>query len=835
MTPIRLLLSFLPVCSETKTSLIAIVLLLAQFGFAHLGYAQSTTGELRLTISDPAGAGVKASITLVSQGNQYRQTFLTNDQGAVDAKRLPYGIFQLQIQAKGFAELSEPIEIRSALPLDRTIRLQVAAVSESVKVTDTNTLIDPYRPGSVNQIGSEQIQNRLTALPGRSIQDLVNSQPGWLYEGNAVLHPRGSEYQTQFVVDGIPLTDNRSPSFGPEPAEADDVDSLKIYTAGIPAEYGRKMGGVVEINTLHNQIPGFHGQFTAFGGSYETAGGSLQSQYTWGRNTLGVSGSGNMTSHYLNPVVPENYTNTGTVASFSGSYERDLTEKDRLTFLFRHELARYQIPNELVQQNGAYLPDSDNDIGCPPVPPDQEPDDCVFIPGGQLQTADNFETMGSVAYQHIFSPDAMGWVRFMARNNSTDFNSNPASWPLIATQHNYFDEVYFNTSAAIHHGRHEWKAGIESDNIFLNENTGYVMPYCADINNPQCPIALGIFDTGATTFAFAGNRPDLEQSAYIQDLIRMGEWTVNLGVRWDHYQVLVNQNAVSPRVALSRYYPELSLNLHAAYDRVFQTPSFENILLSSSPLAATVDTSVPAVRLPVKPSHGNYYEMGATKAFLNKLRVDANIFLRDVNNYADDSQILSTGISFPIAFAKARIYGAEGKIEVPNWGPFSGFVSYSYILGNAYNPVTGGLFLGDDASAALTQTTGYFPDSQDQRNTLRARGRYQIAPRLWIALGCNYNTGLPFQPDLTPQQYATEYGPVVINHLNFDRNRIRPYFTQSLSVGVALYQRDNLTVRFQGDIANLSNTLELIDFGGLFSGNAIGPARQYTFRLVTTF
>jgi hypothetical protein len=227
--------------------------------------------------------------------------------------------------------------------------------------------------------------------------------------------------------------------------------------------------------------------------------------------------------------------------------------------------------------------------------------------------------------------------------------------------------------------------------------------------------------------------------------------------------------------------------------------------------------------------------MGATKAFLNKLRVDANIFLRDVNNYADDSQILSTGISFPIAFAKARIYGAEGKIEVPNWGPFSGFVSYSYILGNAYNPVTGGLFLGDDASAALTQTTGYFPDSQDQRNTLRASGRYQIAPRLWIALGCNYNTGLPFQPDLTPQQYATEYGPVVINHLNFDRNRIRPYFTQSLSVGVALYQRDNLTVRFQGDIANLSNTLELIDFGGLFSGNAIGPARQYTFRLVTTF
>jgi hypothetical protein len=429
----------------------------------------------------------------------------------------------------------------------------------------------------------------------------------------------------------------------------------------------------------------------------------------------------------------------------------------------------------------------------------------------------------------------MGWLRFMARGNSSDFNSNPESWPLIATQHNYFNDIYFNGSVAIHHGRNEWKVGVESDNIFLHENTAYVMPYCEDLANPQCPINLGIFDTGATTFAFTGSDPELDQSAYIQDLIRLGNWTVNAGLRWDHYQLLVNKNAVSPRVAASRFFPTLNLNIHGAYDRIFQTPSNENILLSSSPEAETLDTSAPAVQLPVEPSQGNYYELGATKAFLNKLRVDANLFRRDVNNYADDSQILSTGISFPIAFRKAIIYGAEGKIEVPNWGPFSGFVSYSYIVGNVWNPVTGGLFLGDDASAALTQTTGHSPDSQDQRNTLRARVRYQIIPRLWMALGCDYNTGLPFEPDLTPQQYATEYGQVVISHLNFNRDRIDPYFTQNLSVGADVFKREKLAVRFQGDIANVSNTLELIDFGGLFSGNAIGPARQYTFRLVTTF
>jgi hypothetical protein len=786
----------------------ALCYLVAAVLFSLPALAQSDAGELRLKITDPAGLALKSTVEVVSQGNEYRHTFTTDDQGNLDTKRLPYGIYQIQIRTEGFAQASESIEIRSAVPLDRTIRLKVASVSESVNVTAPNTLIDPYRAGSFNEMGSETIQNRLTSLPGRSMQDLVNSEPGWLYEGNAVLHPRGSEYQTQFVVDGIPLTDNRSPSFGSEPAEADDIESIKIYTAGIPAEFGRKMGGVVEVNTLKDQDPGFHGQLTMFGGTYDTAGINTQDQYRWGKNTFGLSASGNMTSHYLNPVVPENYTNHGTIADFSVSYERDLTPKDRLTMIVRHELARYEIPNEYVQQNGAFVPNSDNTVGCPPGP---HPADCVFIPGGQLQTGDNFETMGSVSYQHVFSSDAVGSLHGMARDNSTDFYSNPESWPLIADQHNDFREIYFNGSVSVHHGRQEWKAGVESDAIFLHENTSYVMPDCADPNDPRCPINIGILDAGATTFAFTGSRPDLEQSAYVQDAIRLGNWSINAGLRWDHYQLEVNQNAVSPRVSISRYFPSVGVNIHASYDRIFQTPSFENVLLASSPAAEAIDTSVAAVQLPVEPSHGNYYELGATKAFFGKLRLDTNMFRRDVNNYADDSQILSTGISFPIAFDKGILYGAEAKLEVPRWGRFSGFASYSYIVGNVWNPVTGGLFLGDDATGATTQLTGHFPDSQDQRNTVRARVRYQAAPRLWFALGADYNSGLTFEADLTPQQYVTEYGQVVVNHLNFNLGRINPYLTENASVGIDLYQHEKRSVRFQGDVANLSNTLEVID------------------------
>ena len=185
----------------------------------------------------------------------------------------------------------------------------------------------------------------------------MNSQPGWLYEGNAVLHPRGSEYQTQFVVDGIPLTDNRSPSFGPA-IDADDVQSLSIYTAGIPAEYGRKMGGVVEVNTLQDSTARF-----------SRPGGAFRRQLRYGRRfRAGAVRLGQeyvrrqrqrrMTDHYLNPVVPQNYSNTGTLGDFSVNYERDLTPKDRLRFIVRHEFSRYDIPNEQVQQAAGQIANS---------------------------------------------------------------------------------------------------------------------------------------------------------------------------------------------------------------------------------------------------------------------------------------------------------------------------------------------------------------------------------------------------------------------------------------------------------------------------------------------
>ncbi|MGB0035796.1 MAG: TonB-dependent receptor [Candidatus Acidiferrales bacterium] len=760
--------------------------------FAAPLFAQSDSGELRLKVTDPAGLGVKSTVDLVSEVNQSRGRFVTDETGSLIARRLPFGMYRVEVEHPGFAPYAEAVEIRSNIPAEYHVQLRLASVNTSVAVNDSETLIDPHRTGTINRIGSDMIRDRTTSLPGRSMQDLVNSQPGWLYEGNAVLHPRGSEYQTQFVLDGIPLTDNRSPSFGTE-IEADDIQSMSVYTAGIPAEYGRKMGGVIEVNTEKDAKDGLHGQVILSGESFATAGAFSQLLYVAGRNTFGMVADGSMSDHYLNPVVPQNFTNTGTTGDFGASYERDFTDRDRLSLSVHHELSRFLVPNEQLQQAV-----------------------------GQRQDRDNFETIAIASYEHIFSPNVVGDIRGMIRDDSNDLSSNPESTPVVAFQTNHFREGYFKASVSIHHGRQEWKAGVESDSTFLQER------FNDRITDPTQ------FDPGTPpSFTFLANRPDIEQSAFVQDYIRLGKWTVSAGLRWDHYQLLVNQSAFSPRLGVARYWQSVDLVLHASYDRIFQTPDFENILLSSSPLILALNPNV--LRLPVKPSHGDYYEVRLTKGFFGKLRLDTNYFRRHVNNYADDDQLLSTAVSFPIAFRKAIIYGAEAKIDIPRWGGLSGFVSYSYIVGNAWFPVTGGLFLGNDATSALSNLTGHFPDSQDQRNTLRTRFRYQIAPRFWAAAGAEYGTGLPVEFDGTQEGAIQQFGPEILNRVNFERGRVRPSLSIDASFGAELWKRDNLTMRLQADVQNLNNRLNVIDFAGLFSGTAIAPPRSYSLRVQTSF
>jgi hypothetical protein len=71
--------------------------------------------------------------------------------------------------------------------------------------------------------------------------------------------------------------------------------------------------------------------------------------------------------------------------------------------------------------------------------------------------------------------------------------------------------------------------------------------------------------------------------------------------------------------------------------------------------------------------------------------------------------------------------------------------------------------------------------------------------------------------------------------VDFVRGRVRPSFALNASVGAELFKNDHVSTHLQADVANLNNRLNVIDFGGLFSGNAIAPSRSYFLRLQASF
>jgi hypothetical protein len=763
--------------------------------FALPAAAQRDRGELQIEVRDPQGATLSASGELISEGNQFHLTFMIGDDGRYAAQGLAFGVYRVSVAHSGFVPAVQLVEIRSIVPQHLSLTLGLKPVETQLQVSETETLVDTTRTNAVYTVGSQTIGEQLSSQAGRGVLDVVDAQPGWLQEANGVLHPRGSEYDVQFVMDGLPMTENRSPGFAP-PIDSSDVDSMRVMTAGFPAEYGRKLGGVVEVSSPKNNPVGLHGEFEAEGGSFSTASGSGALFYSRGGNRFSITGDGFHSDRYLDSPVLQNFTNVGNAGGISSSYERDFSNGDRVFLTFAEHEVRYQVPNESVQEEA-----------------------------GQLQNSEQKEASGQVRYTHAFSADILLSLAGSVRDAQALLNSNAQSTPIIVSQDRGYREGYVRADLAGHHGRHEWKAGV--DGIFnpVNENLQY------QITDPAQ------FDPGTLLdFQFSDRRWDIEPSAYVQDQIRLGKWNFNAGLRFDHYGFVANESAWSPRLGISRFISSFNLLVHASYDRVFQTPAMENLLLASSPQLDSVSNLV--VRLPVQPARANYYEAGFTKSFAGKLRIDGNVFRRDFTNYSDDDVLLDTGISFPIAFSSAEIHGEEIQIAVPRWGRFSGVLSYSNQSGIGQGPITGGLFLGSE-TAGISDTSR-FPVSQDQRNTVRAHARFQATERIWFAASAEYGSGLPV--DLNGPADASQinfllqqYGRAILNEVNFNAGRVSPNFSFDTAAGATLFHKEGRDVTFEIEGHNLTDKLNLLNFASLFSGTAVAPPASVSARLKVGF
>lgn len=753
-------------------------------------WGQLETGEIRLAVTDPSGLPLPCSGIVASDASHTERTFTTDDRGRFTLARLPFGLYRLTLHHSGFQDYAATVEVRSALPRAVKAQMKIETVSAEVNVSGAATLLDTHSTGVAYSVGARQIEEQQSAVPGRNILDLINLQPGWLFEGNGVLHPRGSEYQTLFVVDGVPMDENRSPGFAPE-FEQGEVQSLSILTGTYPAEYGRKLGGVVEVTTDKDIRRGFHGSAETNGGSFDTAGGFFSGSYGWRDSALTVSAFGSRTDRYLDPPVLGNFTNSATLDGFTAVYDWDVSAADRIHVSIGRRQSRFEVPNENLQQAA-----------------------------GQRQDRNALEDQGQAAWTHLFSPSVLLNLRGSVEDLSANLWSNRLATPIVAAQQRGFRRGYAAASLSVSKSHHDWKFGGDAYYAPVTEALQYRITDAS------------YFDPGTPPrFDFYGHALDREQSWFAQDTMRYGNFTLSAGLRFDRYSLLVETNAWSPRTGVAWYWKRADVLLRFSYDRVFITPAMENLLLSSSPQVDVVDPAV--ARIAVQPSRGNFYEAGFSKRIAGKMRLDASFYRRTFANYADDDVFLNTGISFPIAFRSAEIQGVDVKLDLPKWRGLSGFLSYSNMTGTAELPAVGGLFLGDLGELAAS---GAFPVSQDQRNSVRTRLHYQIHPRVWVAATAQYGSGLPSEADGAEiQSLIQKYGQQIVDKVNFNAGRVRPNFSMDASLGVDIWRKEPRALRFQITGQNLRDRLNVLNFAGLFSGTAIAPPRSLNAKLSYEF
>ena len=281
---------------------------------------------------------------------------------------------------------------------------------------------------------------------------------------------------------------------------------------------------------------------------------------------------------------------------------------------------------------------------------------CSEAAGQLSKRPTSFETNGdhlaiSTPFHRTWSRDFRG----MVRDNANDFYSNANSTPIQVLPAQLVSRGIFQRHGHRNHGPPRMEVGVESDNTFLHENFNYIItdPTQFDDGTPASP-------SGHSREATTGPRAVCVCAGSDSPGKLDNQCGPALG------PLSVDRQQASRRSALC-YLALFSVRRNCL--RIFpMTASSRRRRLKTfcfpTPFEVKSINPTNFLRLPVEPSEGNYYEAGVTKAFsATTCRLDANYFRRLVNNYADDDQIDNTTISFPIAFRKSMIYGAEAKID----------------------------------------------------------------------------------------------------------------------------------------------------------------------------
>jgi outer membrane receptor protein involved in Fe transport len=781
-------------------------------------FAQSRIGSIQGIVKDPSGALVRdAKVTLTQPLTGYTQSVHTDQQGSFRLVNVPFNTYKVQAEAAGFQPAAQSIDLESTVPAMLELSLALAETTAAVTVTTDNAaMVEQDRTSSDTDLNQTILDRPVGAAPSRAIESMVASAPGFVTDDNGRMHPRGSESQVQYVVDGVPVTDNLSAIFSTS-LDARTLRTVEVLTGGIPAEFGDKLAGVINVNTRSGLEGPTHAGLSFSGGSFSS--GEIAADFATHTKKFGflTNLSTTTSQRFLDPPTLDNFHNFGRTGKsfFRLDYQFDQNNSLRGTFTFGG--SNFQVPNKPAQE----------------------------IAGQDIhqRLRDNSQNF---TFQHIFSPNTVAQFSFFNRNSHARLTSNPLATPAVAFQDRTLRNYGGLGSLSLTRGSHDLKLGGQVTVTPLSENFSfYPTVSFADLTDAQgntVPNPVNDF-TAANPFLFSGRKTGRTLSAYVQDRFTLFKnFTLDAGVRYDNYRLLIGEQALSPRLGMAYYLPRSKTTLHASYNRLFQPPPAENLLLASSSEAASISPiavirGVAAVQ-PILPDKENVLEAGVQQLLWQYLRASLTVYQKRIENFSDKDQFFETGVIFPIAISSGRVTGEEIRIESTDIRGFHASASYANAHAYGVTPILGGLFLGENPQELQVRGLKFSAD-HDQRNEAQFQFGYTHKPSgAYATLSGRYDSGVPtdVEPGTTLAQFvAAGFDPRLYREIDFERGRVRPRTILDFSLGADLLKQERVSLNLQFDVQNLTNQQFLYNFESVFSGTHVGNPRLISGRLGLRF
>ena len=515
-------------------------------------------------------------------------------------------------------------------------------VITSQHLNEERSRIETQTGASTYRFNSEAIQS---APGGDNVQlnQVMLQVPDAAQDSFGQLHIRGDHNGLQFRLNGVILPDGIS--FFGQTLPPRMIAEMKLITGSLPAEYGLRSAGIIDLTTKGGALqPG--GEVSLYGGSH----GSIEPSFDYGGSSRSSTYfvTGDMIRNDLGIESPDGsstplHDHTRQFHGF-GYIEKLLDDSNRLSLVAGTSDDRFQIP-DLVGVHAAV-------VG-PGIMVNGQSD---FLSNNLDENQREITDFAALSLQHSHGPLTIQ-SSLVARYSSLDFSPDPSFGDLLfngISQRAYKRDVAYGLQSD---GAYRWndshtvRAGVYAQTDTLTSNT-LAQVLATSMGVPVSDVPAAIADSSV-------NRQWIE-SVYLQD-----EWlfdstfTVNYGLRFDHYSAFSSGSQLSPRVNLV-WQVSRDTTVHAGYSRFFSPPPFE--LVGNTTVAMFLNTTAaPTVTTddPVKPERSNYYDFGIEQTLSRSLTVGVDSYYKQATDLIDEGQFGAPIILTPFNYRYGQVYGVE--------------------------------------------------------------------------------------------------------------------------------------------------------------------------------